>query len=126
MVWATAKATRHGEIMISMADPEYQEADVCQRCGACCAHFRVSFYWAEGVVRGLADTAVEQVTPLLACMAGTNQPEPRCHGLEGQVGEQVSCRLYEQRPSPCRELQPGEEKCNRARARHGLPAISAG
>ena len=23
------------------------EVNVCQPCGACCAHFRVSFYWAE-------------------------------------------------------------------------------
>jgi Fe-S-cluster containining protein len=111
--------------MSSMADENYQGADVCQRCGACCAHFRVSFYWAEAVERGLPDTAVEQVTPLLACMGGTNQPQPRCHALEGQVGDRVSCRLYDQRPSPCRELQPGEDKCNRARARRGLPPISA-
>jgi len=113
------------ETMSSMVDEEHQGSDVCQRCGACCAHFRVSFYWAEATARELPDTAVEQVTPLLACMAGTNQPEPRCHALDGQVGQSVSCRLYALRPSPCRELQPGEEKCNRARARHGLPPISA-
>jgi uncharacterized protein len=111
--------------MDSMAVEDYQGADVCQRCGACCAHFRVSFYWSEAVVRDLPDAAVEQVTPLLACMAGTNQPQPRCQALDGRVGERVSCRLYEQRPSACRELQPGEDKCNRARAMHGLPPISA-
>jgi Fe-S-cluster containining protein len=111
--------------MDSMAAEDYQGADTCQRCGACCAHFRVSFYWAEAGALGLPEAAVEQVTPLLACMAGTNQAQPRCHALEGRVGEWVDCRLYGQRPSPCRELQPGEEKCNRARARHGLPPISA-
>ena len=104
---------------------EDQAGDVCQRCGACCAHFRVSFYWAEAMQRGLPDDSIEQVTPLLASMAGTNQPVPRCHSLVGQVGQRVSCGLYEQRPSPCRELQPGEEKCNQARLRHGLPRISA-
>lgn len=77
------------------------------------------------MVRGLPDAMAEQVTPLLACMAGTNQPEPRCHALEGQVGQQVTCQQYAQRPAPCRELQPGDAKCNQARARHGLPPISA-
>jgi Fe-S-cluster containining protein len=111
--------------MDSMAVEDYQAGDLCQRCGACCAHFRVSFYWAEAPQRGLPDSSVEQVTPLLACMAGTNQPEPRCHALAGQVGERVSCGLYGQRPSPCRELQPGEDKCNQARQAHGLTPLSA-
>ena len=53
----------------------------CLRCGACCAHFRVSFYWAEadpsrgGTVP--ADLA-EDLTPVLSCMKGTNQARPRC------------------------------------------------
>jgi Fe-S-cluster containining protein len=102
-----------------------EAGDVCQRCGACCAHFRVSFYWAEAPERGLPDSATEQVSPTLACMAGTNQPVPRCHALQGQLGQWVSCGLYAQRPSPCRELQPGEPKCNQARLRHGLPPLSA-
>jgi Fe-S-cluster containining protein len=67
--------------MDCMVAQDYQADDVCQRCGACCAHFRVSFYWAEAAERQLPDSAIEQVTPLLACMAGTNQPEPRCHAL---------------------------------------------
>ena len=98
---------------------------MCQHCGACCAHFRVSFYWSEVGARGLPDAAVEKVAPLLACMAGTNQPQPHCQALEGRVGGQVSCRLYEQRPSTCRELHPGEDKCTRARARYGLLPVSA-
>jgi uncharacterized protein len=96
------------------------KSTACQQCGACCAFFRVSFYWAEGPHRGLPDSAVERLNAHMACMAGTNQPEPRCHALQGQIGKQVTCRVYAARPSPCRELQPGDEKCNQARARHGL------
>lgn len=99
---------------------------LCQSCGACCAYFRVSFYWAEAEQRGLPPDAVAQVTPHLACMAGTDAVPPRCHALEGTVGQAVGCRLYEQRPWPCRELQPGDDKCNRARAAHGLAPVSAG
>jgi uncharacterized protein len=97
----------------------------CQQCGACCASFRVSFYWAEIPARDLPESAVEKVTPHLACMAGTNRSEPHCVALEGGVGKSVSCRLYAQRPSPCREVEPGDAQCNRARARHGLPDYEA-
>ena len=98
---------------------------VCRACGACCAAFRVSFYWGEASQRGVADTLTEKVSPHLACMTGTNRPEPRCAALTGEVGKGVRCSVYEARPSPCRELQPGDEKCNRARSRHGLAPLAA-
>ncbi len=99
--------------------------DECQRCGACCANFRVSFYWGEAWSRGLPDAMVEQVTPTLACMAGTNRAEPRCLALQGCVGRQVHCSVYALRPGPCREVMPGDAKCEQARRRHGMPPISA-
>jgi Fe-S-cluster containining protein len=98
---------------------------ICQQCGACCACFRVSFYWAEAPAQGLPDAYVERLNAHLASMAGTNRPAPRCHALAGEIGAQVSCVVYPQRPSPCRELQPGDEKCNQARARHGLQPLAA-
>lgn len=99
---------------------------ICQQCGACCVTYRVSFYWSETEVFGLAESLTEQISPFYSCMTGTNQPSPRCMALKGMVGETVSCGVYEQRPSPCRELQPGEEKCNKARIRHGLPPLTIG
>jgi hypothetical protein len=56
-------------------------------------------------------------------MAGTERPQPRCEALAGAIGGAVACTVYDQRPSPCRELQPGEDKCQRARRRHGLPPL---
>jgi len=41
-------------------------------CGACCAAFRVSFYWAEATVLSLPDDLVEQLSPWHACLAGSN------------------------------------------------------
>lgn len=99
--------------------------NTCQQCGACCAHFRVSFYWAEAQHLGLPDEAVSQVNRTMVCMAGTGGWPPRCHALVGHVGVAVTCTRYAQRPSPCREMQPGDDKCLRARAAHGLPAIAA-
>jgi uncharacterized protein len=98
--------------------------NICQQCGACCASFRVSFYWAEAPERGLPERFVEKLNAHLANMAGTNQPSPRCQALEGTVGQSVTCSAYSHRPSPCREVEPGDDKCNRARAIHGLPPIS--
>jgi len=97
--------------------------DECQRCGACCAQYRVSFYWAEAWSRGLPDLMVEKVNAHMACMAGTNQQDPRCLALQGRVGESVHCAVYELRPEPCRQVRPGDERCNEARRYKGLAPL---
>jgi len=96
----------------------------CLDCGACCATYRVSFHWAEPESRGLPDHLLEPLTPRFACMAGTNAADPRCVALDGQIGVAVRCTVYADRPSGCRELQPGEDKCLRARQRHALPPLA--
>ena len=106
------------------ADPS-GSANPCVRCGACCATYRVSFYWSEAEANGLADTLTEKLSPWMSCMAGTNRALPRCVALRGEIGADIGCSIYAQRPSPCRELLPGDEQCHRARARHGLPPLSA-
>lgn len=93
----------------------------CLHCGACCAHFRVSFYWAEG--QALPEALTERLTPVLACMAGTNSAAPRCAALTGAIGGATACSVYADRPSPCREVLAGDDKCARARARHGLAPL---
>jgi uncharacterized protein len=92
----------------------------CQTCGACCAHFRVSFYWQEAEQRGLDPSILHQVTPWRVCMNGTESLPCRCSQLQGTLGQEVTCRVYESRPTPCRDLQPGDAKCLQARAAHGL------
>lgn len=98
----------------------------CQRCGACCASFRVSFYWAEADgahgpgTFGVPADLTEPVNPHLVCMQGTHARQPRCTALQGQVGSTVGCAIYMQRPSPCREVMPGDAQCLKARARHRL------
>ena len=96
----------------------------CQTCGACCASFRVSFYWAEAEARAIPLELTEQVNATFSCMAGTNSRTPQCAALQGMVGQDLSCRIYQQRPSPCREVQPGDAHCNRGRAIHGLAPLN--
>jgi uncharacterized protein len=100
-------------------------SQVCRECGACCAAFRVSFYWAEAESLGLPESYTERAAGLFASMAGTNRPDPHCAALQGEVGRAVTCRVYASRPSPCREVEPGDERCTKARVRHGLAPLVA-
>lgn len=69
------------------------------------------------------------VDPVPALHAGDQQQVPRCNALDGEIGKAVSCSIYLNRPSPCREFdQSGEnglrnEACDRARERYGLPPL---
>ena len=58
----------------------------CMTCGACCAYFRVSFYWAEASDGGgtVPVDLTEPLTPFLRCMRGTNQKQSRCVALQGE------------------------------------------
>lgn len=104
----------------------------CLSCGACCATFRVSFYWAEGDDGGGTVPAelTEPLTPFLRAMRGTNEVVPRCVSLEGQVGGACRCAIHPLRPSPCREFAASYEagthhdRCDTARACHGLPPLT--
>ena len=103
----------------------------CTSCGACCASFRVDFAVEELLSEGgqVPDGLTVRLTPSLARMRGTDHAQPRCAALSGRVGERAGCGIYEWRPSPCREfglrapLGLGDEACNRARQRHGLPPL---
>src|SRR5687768_10522213 len=106
-------------------------ANPCVSCGACCAHFRVQFYWREANP-GDSENPVpahlfEELTPQHRCMKGTGaKHHPKCHGLRGRIGKDASCSIYELRPTPCRAFKAsyvdGERnpRCDDARAAHGL------
>lgn len=59
-------------------------------------------------------------------MIGTDAKPSRCISLSGEVGRAVSCNMYEQRSTPCREFEASWEygehnqRCDDARAAHGL------
>lgn len=106
----------------------------CISCGACCAFYRVSFYWSE-VDPSLGGTVPVSLTNKLnshfVVMKGTDKPDPRCICLKGTIGEQVSCDIYPFRSTICREVpyswQYGiaSEKCDKARLAWNLPPLAA-
>ena len=103
----------------------------CTRCGACCASWRVDFAVEESEAGGgrVPDGLAAPLGGRLARMRGTDHAPPRCAALVGAIGVRATCGIYEWRPSPCREFGArapfgvGDEACDRARARHRLPAL---
>jgi len=101
-------------------------SQACTCCGACCALFRVSFYWGETTAhpRGTVPEALTTaVNPHYVCMKGTVRAPARCVALVGEVGREVSCSIYAQRSSTCREFAASSDECNRARAGSGLAPL---
>ncbi|MGE3681794.1 MAG: YkgJ family cysteine cluster protein [Bdellovibrionales bacterium] len=103
-------------------------------CGACCAHFRVQFYWRESNVGESEHVVpfdlVEDLTPQFRCMKGTNlKHRPKCIALRGRIGATGHCSIYPHRPTPCREFKASFEdgrpnpRCDEARRAHGLPPL---
>lgn len=105
----------------------------CLSCGACCAAYRVAFHWSQ------ADPALGGTVPEAAvvrwdahrlALRGTDRKQPRCMQLQGEIGRDVRCSIYPQRPEPCRILRASFEnghpsdQCDRARLRHGLTPLT--
>jgi Fe-S-cluster containining protein len=106
----------------------------CTRCGACCAFFRVAFYWREAEPKDVENPVpgglFEDLTQDLRCMKGTAaKHRPKCTALSGRIGKEVGCTIYHNRPTPCREFQfsyyegKPNPRCDEARRAHGLPPL---
>jgi Fe-S-cluster containining protein len=110
-----------------------ERASPCLRCGACCAQYRVSFYWSEAddaTPGGVPVALTERVDAHRCAMRGTQTDQPRCIALEGRVGQDVRCRIYAQRPSPCHEFEASwasgqaQARCDAAREYLSLPPLT--
>ena len=105
----------------------------CITCGACCAHYRVSFYWAEAddaTPQGVPVRMTKKLSEFRRYMIGIDGKNRRCIDLHGEVGKGVHCSIYEQRPSPCRGFEPSwehgkqRERCDKARLTLGLRPLA--
>lgn len=105
----------------------------CLTCGACCAYFRVSFFWGECQSAGgsVPDNAVIAINSTYVAMIGTDRKPSRCTALEGSVGEKVRCSIYSNRSSSCQHFHASWEfgehnpDCDAARAAYGLTPLAA-
>ena len=114
-------------------DARHDQDNPCLSCGACCAHFRVSFYFGElqGQPGGWVPLELtSKVNDFRAAMKGTEAGNGRCTALRGDVGQAgVRCAIYRQRPTPCREFEawlsdgaPNPD-CQRLREARGLTPL---
>lgn len=105
------------------------------RCGACCATYPVIFSRQEldSEAGGWVPVALAEPDPIFtrcAHMRGTREQPRRCVALEGTIGVSVSCAIYDQRPSPCRDFATeadagkGDARCGDARRLQGLPPLT--
>ena len=105
----------------------------CRSCGACCVNLPANRaqgfnYWVEihdgdrilrrpDLVKTLVTRDPNGVPHLRVAHDG------RCLSLRGDIGK-VTCGIYRERPTPCRQVEAGDEKCLRIRAAHlaaGMP-----
>ena len=108
--------------------------NACLACGACCAAFRIDFHYSDLATAerpGVPPDMAVPVTERLFRMRGSDDAPPRCIALAGEIGREVHCTIYENRPGPCRDFAPyaplgvGDDACDRARRRHGLSRLGA-
>ena len=104
----------------------------CLTCGACCAHFRVSFHWSEADPEQGGAVPAALTEPLRVherVMRGTSQKSPWCVALDADIGRYSRCTIHDRRPSVCAlvpaSLEFGERsaQCDKARLAHGLPLL---
>jgi Fe-S-cluster containining protein len=110
-----------------MADP----IPDCITCGACCA----SPFVGEGYIQVNAEEEkrLDRLgLPVLEVMPGPDdrivllgtkenrQGDRVCVALDGRVGKQVFCTIYEHRPSLCRQFEAGSPECFEARRAAGV------
>ncbi|MGE5085727.1 MAG: YkgJ family cysteine cluster protein [Bacillota bacterium] len=103
----------------------------CVKCGACCSFFRVIFDKDEvhPMSHHVPKEFTEKINTNERIMLGTNQVKIRCVALTGQIGQSVSCSIYENRPSCCRRFAASYENgsknpnCDLARKAKGLKPL---
>ncbi len=103
----------------------------CQSCGACCVHLGaydgnayVHLDRAEAARMRRHGLRVVEAAFGSKCLAAAPHEGawgyPACVAFEGELAVRCGCSVYRDRPSVCREFEPGSDVCREARERAGL------
>lgn len=108
----------------------------CRTCGACCvggyddgAGFasvlptdaaKMSRHVRLQLVRGPRFGVADDSPSMATAYVMTEECGAVCRYLAGTPGKRVFCRIYETRPSACREFTPGGKACRAYRQELGL------
>lgn len=97
---------------------ERVQTSPCQSCGACCAY---SADWPRFTLED--DAAIARIPEVFTAKSGMRCVGDRCSALQGEIGKSTACSIYEFRPDVCRACEPGDDACNMARRRFGMPEL---
>ena len=121
------------QIVHKQTSCDNKKPNPCLSCGACCAFYLITFpeHDCNDFPGGYVPVELTAVSAKnRRSMKGTEARHPRCIALEGCLGSQVSCAIYNCRPSTCRAFKrswsqdAGNELCDRARLAYGLYPFS--
>jgi Fe-S-cluster containining protein len=126
---AAQQVKNHEVKLLNKHDESLSNFNLCKRCGACCATWKVCFPAIEVDTRNTIGVPIEFTVPLSEtrlAMKGTELRQKRCCALKGQIGSEVSCSIYPFRPTVCQvfkaswEIGVSNHSCDRARTIYGL------
>ncbi len=89
----------------------------CAKCGACCEGLDVDLVWSD---QSVPEDMTERTTDNIDLFKMRQNKDGSCVALCGNIGKSVSCSIYENRPSVCREFEPGNLQCQQSRRFIGL------
>jgi uncharacterized protein len=124
-----------GRLLPSLTPASSAPVYDCLSCGACCFSPWSGHGYAVVDAQDLSRLHRRGVTTVTLRYGGAHErgtlveklatrrdEEGRlvCAQLDGPPGGPCACRIYEDRPAPCRRFEPGSLSCLDARRRFGL------
>jgi hypothetical protein len=91
----------------------------CLACGACCYGPAEYVAVVAADLRGMSARTQGRYVVERRDRRFLKMVHGRCAALHARQGH-FSCRIYAERPSPCRVVEPGGRECLDARRRHGI------
>lgn len=118
---AVPRCRRHADQRVD--DPwsgcaSFESPHDCRACGACCREAFDAVEIAPKCRFTREHPDLVEITPM--GRTGVRRAGPRCAALDGDLGAGFSCRVYADRPKPCRDVDAGGPACLFARMRVGL------
>jgi len=102
----------------------------CVKCGACCSFALVVPLRSDEPADAadhweiFADDTPDE--PVIGKMLPRNMGTGSCENLNGKIGEEVGCAIYDKRLKACREFEAGSDRCHEYRRMYGIePQLDA-